>query len=94
MVMAFGTSIFKNQIQTVVCVCVFWSVCCGGWVFVCVSKVCPVPAAEINCKLEALSLGIILHTWQSLLRQSERGEAGVRTRWAVQSWCSFCTALK
>ncbi len=72
-----------------VCVCVFWSVCCGGWVFVCVSKVCPVPAAEINCKLEALSLGIILHTWQSLLRQSERGEAGVRTRWAVQSWCSL-----
>lgn len=31
--------------------------CAGGWVFVCVSKVCLVPAAEINCKLEALSLG-------------------------------------
>lgn len=58
-------------------------------VFVCVSKVCPVPAAEINCKLEALSLGIVLHTWQSLLRQRERGEVGVRTRWADQSWCSL-----
>lgn len=74
MVMAFGTSIFKrSDSNSGVCVsvCMFWSVCGGGRVFVCVSKVCPVPAAEINCKLEALSLGIILQTWQSLLRQSE-----------------------
>lgn len=68
MVMAFGTSIFKRSDSNSGV-----SVCGGGRVFVCVSKVCPVPAAEINCKLEALSLGIILHTWQSLLRQSERG---------------------
>jgi len=83
MVMAFGTSIFKRSDSNSVCVCG------GGMVFVYVSKVCPVPAAEINCKLEALSFGIVLHTWQSLLRQRERGEVGVRTRWAVQPWCSL-----
>lgn len=65
-------------------------VCGEGGVFVCVSKVCPVPVAEINCKLEALSLRIVLHTWQRVLRQSGWGWDGSGPASLFLHHCGLC----
>lgn len=61
--------------------------CGGGWVFVCVSEVCLVPAAEINCKLDALSFGDrFTHMAVAPASKQPRG-GGVRSRWAVLYRC-------